>query len=220
MSNSIIYILYYDNESKLRAYEEYGGNSICKLIFVPTTIYFESFVIMELLLQRINEWKGCDYIGLISYKARAKCTIPINFSFLDNAKKRGYNIIFFMYAPSTFDYFNHGYKIHKNLEKIINILTDLVPLNLNETVPAYCNYWCMTPSVLYKYIIFLRHMKTIFENNADLSELLFEDAGYAKPPEHFSEVTGMEYYPHHPFVMERLTGVFSGDFKTIHYNEL
>jgi hypothetical protein len=46
---------------------------------------------------------------------------------------------------------------------------------------------------------------------------LWEDAGFMKPPTNFTEVTGLEYYPHHPFVMERITGFFAGDFKTTHY---
>jgi len=217
MVKAILYVLYYNEETKARAVAEYSMNPICKFLFVPTTVYCESFVIMELLQQRTDEWKSCDYVGMISYKAREKCIIPKEFIRLEKAKTDGYQIICFNFAPSVDFYFKDGYKQHKNLEKIVNTLAELVPLNLGSTVPIWANYWFMTPSVLYKYIVFLRHIKSIFESNSELKRLLLEDAGYAKPPMNFTEVTGLGHYPHHPFVMERITGFFAGDFKTTHY---
>lgn len=217
MVNAILYVLYYNDETKARAMAEYGMNPICKFLFVPTTIWQENTVIMELLIQRIDEWKSCDYVGMISHKAREKCVIPKEFSRLDRAKAEGYQIICFNFAPSVDFYFKDGYKQHKNLEAIVSILGELVPLNLESTVPIWANYWFMTPSVLYKYIVFLRHMKSILENNTELKRLLWEDAGFMKPTANFTEVTGLEYFPHHPFVMERITGFFAGDFKTTHY---
>ena len=217
MVKAILYVLYYNDETKARAIASYSMNPICKFLFVPTTVYCESFVITELLIQRIDEWKSCDYVGMISHKARGKCCIPEEFSKLEIAKAEGYQIIGFNFAPSADAYLIDAFKEHKNLEDILTTLAQLVPLNLDKTVPIWCNYWFMTPSVLYKYIVFLRHIKTIFESNTELKRLLWEDAGWQKPPKNFTEVTGLEYFPHHPFVMERITGFFAGDFKTTHY---
>jgi hypothetical protein len=220
MTNSILYVLYYNEETKTRAMREYSSNLICRFLYVPTSVYFESFVIIELLIQKIDEWKSCDYVGVISYKARDKCFIPEDFSQLDSAKKEDYQIIHFYNAPSKEFYFENAYIAHKNLKKIITILSEVIPINFQKIVPMWSNYWFMTPTVLYKYILFLRHVKTIFESNSELKCLLYDDAGWAHPPRTFIEATGLRHYPHHPFVMERMTGVFAGDFKTASYSSL
>jgi len=223
MTTVKIYVLYFNDETKEKAEKEYGGNPVFQLLFVPTTVYFETFVITELFIHRCDEWKSYDYVGMISYKAREKCTIPTEFSALDRAKKEGYQIISFHQMTSVNDYFGWTFDGHKYGLTIIDLLSQSMAFDRTKAVPICANYWLMTPSVLFKFILFLRHVKTVFETDSEIRKLVWEDSDYSrwvKLPENFTKCTGLTFYPHHPFILERMTGIFAGDFKCTHYSGL
>lgn len=219
MVKAILYVLYYNDETKERVLNEYGSNPICRPLFVPTTVFYENFVIFELLLHHMEEWSTCDYVGILSYKARDKCYIPYDFQRLEAAKREQYQIIYFHGSTVVENYLRSAYRDHKNAYDIFHLLAPLISCDLHKNVPIWCNYWFMTPSVLFKYILYLRYVKTIFETNSEIKKLVWEDSGW-NITETFKEYTGLSYVPHHPFIMERLTGLFAIDFKTIQYYDL
>ena len=209
MSNSIIYVLYYDENSKAEAEKVYGKYSWARIIFNPTSKYLETGFIVNILPTLVHEWQDKDYVGTISWKAHTKTTISIQD--LDNAMKNDIDLVYFIYGDSNFEgMFNEIDIYHPFFKKIWSLIFsnyhDPFPENM---VPFYCNYWISKPSVMTRYIDFAKKIRAKIEFDPMIKPLIEKNAMWTNPPDIYKLITGKKFYMYHPFIMERLPCFFA-----------
>ena len=90
------------------------------------------------------------------------------------------------------------------------VLPDQPILN-KKSHHIYCNYFIAKKEVYLDYInkLMIPAIKLI-ETDSELYEMSREapKTSYSDPPRRFTEHTGFKYYPHLPFVLERLINVY------------
>lgn len=209
MTNSIIYVLYYDDHSKAAAERIYGNFSWARVIFTPTTKYLESGFILDVLPSLEHEWGDKDYVGTISWKAHTKTNIEL--THLDKALKNDIDLIYFIYGDSNFEgFFNEVDIYHPFFTRIWGLIfkeyANPFPKNI---VPFYCNYWLTKPSIMKSYIDFAKTVRDKIENVNDIKELIHKNAMWTQPPDIYKLITGKKFYMYHPFIMERLPCFFA-----------
>ena len=187
MVKYLIYVLYYDDASRIEAEKVYGNILWAKLTFIETTKYCESNFIMNELEKDFETWKDLDYVGTISWKAHTKVQIPVEFTILENALDEKYDLIYMI----------HGYS---NWMKLIE------QINSPNIIEITCNYWLMRPNILIEYIKFLKMIEMAMNKHETILE---EDSGYVQPSLKYMEATGKIYYMYHPFILERMVGFFA-----------
>lgn len=209
MANSIIYVIYYDDLSKIEAERVYGKCSWARLVFNQTTKYLESGFIVDILPTLEHEWGDKDYVGTISWKAHTKTNISIEH--LDIALKNDIDLIYLMYNDSNFEgMFNEIDIYHPFFTRIwkliFNNYPDPFPKNI---VPFYCNYWIAKPHIMKKYIDFANYIRNKIENDPEINSLIQKNAMWTQPPHIYKMITGKKFYMYHPFIMERLACFFA-----------
>ena len=209
MSNSIIYVLYYDENSKAEAEKVYGKYSWARIIFNPTSKYLETGFIVNILPTLVHEWQDKDYVGTISWKTHTKTNIAIEN--LDYAKKNDIDLVYFMYGDSNFEgMFNQIDTYHPFFTKIWKLIFNDYPDPFPKNIAAfYCNYWIAKPSVMINYIEFTKTIRDKIEINADIKHLIEKNAMWTQPPSTYKLITGKKFYMYHPFIMERLPSFFA-----------
>jgi hypothetical protein len=226
MADFLIYVIYYDDETRIEAERIYGKYPHFRPIFNPTSKYVESGFILDILPTLEDEWKDKDYVGTISWKAYEK----IEIADLENVSYKldqYIDLIYLYYTETSFEnMFKNTDLIHPLFSKIwANVLkimgcNDIFP----KTAPwFYCNYWMMSPSIVKRYIDFGKRAVDIMETIPEIRALCEKNSCYPNiPPDSYKLATGKKYYMYHPFIMERLPCFFAymNKLKIRHYKRL
>ena len=209
MTNSIIYVIYYDEHSKAEAERVYEKFSWARLIFNPTTKYLETGFILDILPTLSHEWLDKDYVGTISWKAHTKASIAIKN--LEFAMKNAIDLVYLVYGDSNFEGMFEEIDIyHPFFSKIWKLIfSDCANPFPKNIVPFYCNYWISTPSVMKSYIEFAKSVRDKIETNSEIRQLIEKNAMWTAPPDTYKLATGKKFYMYHPFIMERLPAFFA-----------
>jgi len=212
----IIYVLYFNDETKKITEEKYSRYKWAKPLYIETTEYFENVAYKQLYAKH-NEWTNADYVGTIAYSAFKKINIDTLDKFLNNicdstndnfdviALRPMFHLLLFSYAK----------KHHPQFEKCWDIIFNGLNYNfkdkslIDEMKAFYCNYWIAKPSWMSKYITIIHKIFNIINNNEELKKLLWMDAKYrSKKGNLFTDKYKINYYPHHPFVLERVPAYY------------
>jgi hypothetical protein len=225
-TNSIIYVLYYDEATKIEAEKIYGKYNWFKPIFNETSKYVESGFILDVLPKLQDEWKDKDYVGTISWKAYKKIKIT-DFEKINIARDQDLDLVYLLYTENCFEnMFKNIDYLHPLFSKIwASVLEkmgycDVFPQNVTW---FYCNYWLAKPSVMKQYIEFGKRARDIMESIPEIKDLCERNSMYElTPPDPYKVVTGKKYYMYHPFIMERLPCFFAymNKLKIRHYKRL
>jgi hypothetical protein len=105
--------------------------------------------------------------------------------------------------------------VHPNLRTIIDDICSR--LDIEEPTTAYCNYWMCTPKYMEKFIPWVT--ETLIPAVV-AHPLAKTDATYhgTLSPNKLLQLCGVPYYPHIPFVIERLTKSFFMNLQRIAEN--
>lgn len=200
-SNIIIYILcpsekYFKLSSKI--YNKYPW---AKPILMKYQDYTFENAFWKQLLEIEEEWINCNMVGTLSFSSYKKINL-----------KKVHNIITNkLYLPNDFYHFfdsdvsipSTNTNFHPYFMEIWN--DALNKLNLQNVTEAYCNYWMCTPVLIKQYVEWYHNkcMPVLLEN-----PYIFEDAHHIssnlKNHENLINIWGKPYFPHYPFIMERL----------------
>ena len=209
MVKYLIYVLYYDDASRIEAEKVYGNILWAKLTFIETTKYCESNFIMNELEKDFETWKDLDYVGTISWKAHTKVQIPVEFTILENALDEKYDLIYMIHGYSNW------MKLIEQVHPLFMFVWNTVltsagfsqeKINSPNIIEITCNYWLMRPNILIEYIKFLKMIEMAMNKHETILE---EDSGYVQPSLKYMEATGKIYYMYHPFILERMVGFFA-----------
>lgn len=152
------------------------------------------------LLEIKDEWWKCDMVGTISCTAHTKVNIANIDSILRDRKKwsSGYYNFFDTNKPIANEYHPH----------LLHIIDDVcASIYLTKPTVAYCNYWMCTPFKMLQFIPWVLDTLIPAVKGHPLS---MENSKYPirHKDTHLVQLCGVPYYPHIPFVIERLNKGF------------
>jgi glycosyltransferase involved in cell wall biosynthesis len=205
---TIIYILCYNSEKLIQAEELYSKYSWAKPIIMKYQDYSFENAFWKQLYEIRSEWENCEMVGTLAYSAYKKINLEKVDSIISNK----------LYFPQNYyNFFDSNMTIpnlntisHPHFNKIWE--TSIKNLNLVNTTENCCNYWMCKPELM-KYFIYwyiniclpeLLKNPLIFENSLysgnDFNNCIQES--------NLINLWGKPFYPHLPFICERLNKSF------------
>ena len=202
----IIYVLCSDMDKYNSTKKMYPYHWAKPLLINNHDYSFEN-TIWNQLMDIYDEWQNIDMVGTISHSAFKKIKVDE----MDEIINKKY------YLPNKYYHFmdsnvlipNCNTNKHPNFLIIWNDI--LSSLNLKNTTENCCNYWMCTPSLMKH---FINWYTTICLPVLNLHPLIFTDAQYSSDynntiiKEKLIQLWGKPYYPHFPFIVERLNKCF------------
>lgn len=224
MTDRIIYVLCYDDESEKKAHENFDKFEWARVYRIPEEVQnhlFEGVMYQSELMKVYHEWKDKKYVGTCAYNMCTKLTWAMTLLteeniiafMLDKVQTTGsYDFVGFIRTDPRHA-FDHKY-IHPILSDLLNRNAKINPnawLRLPVVVKNYYpfNYWMATPRKMLEYI---NYFNTKWLPALESHPLVWEDSGYKGKlsPERLLYLTRdrCNYYPYHPFVNERLPSFY------------
>jgi hypothetical protein len=203
-SNIIIYILCYNQDRYELAKEKYRMYHWAKPLIMKYQDYTFENTVWKQLLEIQDEWFSCEFVGTLSFTAFRKINI-------DNIHRR---IVEGFYTGKPYVNFNcnnrkilehRGRFHHPNFKEIW--IDTLRGLKIDDITENACNYWMCRPDLMVRFIEW--HHK-VLRPVLMAHPLIFTDAEYggAMTPKELIDLWGQPYYPHVPFIMERINKAF------------
>jgi len=162
------------------------------------------------LLEIKDEWIGCEMIGTMSSNAHNK----INLSTVDHMVR---NRKFWDNGYCNFINTTPLINIHPHLLTIMTDVCQKIGIAVPTTVSLY-NYWMCTPSLM---VAFIEWFEATLKPTVMAHSLSMTNAQYAShslTSDEIKQLCGVPYYPHAPFVLERLNKVFFDINTTFKYS--
>lgn len=223
-ANILIYILAYDNETVINAYKLFGHHKWAKIIVLPPTILFESYMYDKWLIENYDEWKDYDYVGTLSWRVYDKIILP------DIDK-----LAFFLKDYNDYDIVPFYVINDQNLLDIINMRqpNNNIILNLlfnklgypnnyikNKFIHFYCNYWIAKTKIMKEYIDFFSKCKEIIDNDPEIQKYIWQYVEYDSGLDDkiIKKIFGRPVFSSHPFIYERIPYLFMNKYKILHPN--
>jgi hypothetical protein len=209
----VIYVLYWDPEELKREKEEkrYSQYPWARpILMTHQDATFEN-AFWEQLRELSHEWRDVDRVGVIGANAFKKINIQhLNKKIATISTSTSTTtlppITFFMDSREKVN--SVPEHLHPHLRPLLlNALRDL-QLPFDSTM-AYCNYWMATPALMSR---FLEWEVTICRPYLKSRPFIWADAKYTSTTPlakgRLIALWGNPFYPHYPFVMERLVKAF------------
>jgi glycosyltransferase involved in cell wall biosynthesis len=207
MQNSIIiYILCSDDQKLNHANDIYAKYSWAKPIVLKYQNYSFENTFWEQLNEIYNEWENCTMVGSLSYSAFKKIKLDEINEIIIN--KLYYPNKYYHFMDSNISIPNNNTNKHPNFMIIWNDI--LQKLCLKTTTENCCNYWMCCPLLMKHFISWYR---TVCYPELIKHPLIFSNASYISDinimkKEKLIKLWGNPYYPHFPFIVERLNKCF------------
>ena len=67
--NIRIFVLCFDDHSQEQAIVYFNDYEWATILRIPTTMYMENWMFSTWFPQHVHEWRNCDYVGTLSWKA-------------------------------------------------------------------------------------------------------------------------------------------------------
>lgn len=149
-----------------------------------------------------DEWKDAYMVGTMS----SSCYKKLNLMKMHkNLMKGRYNYPYHHFMDTNINIEKSHAIQHPNFLAIWNYM--LETLDLPNVTENFCNYWMCSPEYMEKFILWYENfcLPAILSN-----PLSFTDSKYigALTKDHLLNLWGKPYYPHIPFVLERLHKAF------------
>lgn len=152
------------------------------------------------LLELKEEWEGCDMVGVLSSKAPKKRNLNSLDSIITNRAQWASGYFNFMDSNKPITTGGHPH--------LLRIVTDIKnELHLPDPTESVCNYWMCKPAWMLKFIAW---HENVLKPAVLAHSLIMTDAKYRGDltTDQCQALCGIPYYPHVPFVLERLNKTF------------
>ena len=150
-----------------------------------------------------------DYTGFFSWKFRAKTGMNkrVLFNLLTDNHYWNYEVINFC-EPLPKPYLEFSETNHPGFMELFTAICGDLGLKVSEPKHTiYSNFFIAKKEVFIAYQNLLRQAVELLEGK--YKEQAWNDSGYkALTSERLKEVTGLDYYPMHTFILERLLSVW------------
>ncbi len=208
-----IFVLTYDDETRKFAEEWTAGLSWATVVHNKTTIYLENLMYSSWLLEHIEQWRDCDYVGTLSWKTPRKIAVPDMQALVSHLTLRNPDVVPFF--PCHEPILLQGERHHPLFRQLWCELTRELGISEDQaTAPAiplfFCNYWMARPSWMLRYMEFFKKAQHVLDTCETLQAKLWTDSRFDKAisDEKCMEIFGKPYYPYHCFLCERLPCLF------------
>jgi len=203
LDNVKIHSIVYDNEKQVVEYTPYDNSGI--RTEEQKSWRFEYNPIIDIVS------KGGDpeaYLGIFSWKFLSKTAMSksILYKTLNMQKYNDYDFISLSraYWKSPKEYLEFSFSHHPKLEVLLNrVLDHLGKSEYHKEEYVYSNFFLMKTKYWEDYVEnWIKPALEFMENDPEY----FENANYSSglDPVKLKELTGLEYYTYHTFVLERL----------------
>lgn len=208
-----IFVLAYDDQSRLFAEQWTEGHPWATVIENPTTLYLENQMYSSWLLDHIDQWQGYDYVGTLSWKTPQKIPVPDFEALKTHLELRKPDVVPFF--PCHEPILLQGQRHHPLFRELwVGLTRELgIPEEqaIHTAIPLFfCNYWMATPQWMKRYIEFFKKAQRVLDTCESIQEGLWSDSRFEKviSDEKCLEIFGKPYYPYHCFLCERLPCLF------------
>ena len=207
-NQAIIYILCHNEEKLHSAITIYKKYWWAKPILMKYQDYsFENSFWLQ-LLEIQHEWENYNMVGTLSYAAFKKINLTMVDTIITN--KLYLPNVYYHFMDSNISIPNNNTTKHPFFTTIWNDV--LTSLKLVTTTENNCNYWMCKPVVMKHFIDWYLNvcLKTLTNHPHIFEDSLYtgEDFQNSVNKDRLVKICGKPYYPHYPFVMERLTKTF------------
>ena len=194
----IIYILCYNTQLLNYAKNMYKYPWAQPILLEKQDASFEN-VFWKQLDKLYEDWKEEDYVGVLAYSAFKKINIPkLNYKIMNNVYQHDY-----VHFAGTNKSVLHHHTIHPHYHKI---MTDCLQEFQVQGKECFCNYFMCRPLWMKKFIEWHSSiMKKLIKH-----PLIYTNANYHSKLTKYQliQLWGYPFYPHLPFILERLNGCF------------
>jgi glycosyltransferase involved in cell wall biosynthesis len=212
LDNVKIHSIVYDNEKQVVEYTPYDNSGIRTK--EEKSWRFEYNPIIDIVS------KGGDpetYLGIFSWKFLSKTAVSksILYKTLNMQKYNDYDFIGLSrrYWKSPKEYLEFSFSHHPKLEVLLNrVLDHLGKSEYHKEEYVYSNFFLMKTKYWVDYVEnWIKPALEFMENDPEY----FENANYSTglDPVKLKELTGLDYYTYHTFVLERLILYYIADKK-------
>jgi glycosyltransferase involved in cell wall biosynthesis len=212
VNNVIIYILCKNTELLELACEKYKKYIWAKPVLLKYQDYtFENSFWRNQLNELKHEWQNCDMVGSLAYASFYKINLEqvnniiLNKKYLPNS--------FFHFFKTNFTIPNSNTDSHPCFNSIWKYA--LYKCNLVDVYETFCNYWMCKPKLMEHFIdwhnnvlhpILLEHPDTLTDAKYNNLTQIYNNIENEK--KNLLELWNHDYYPHYPFVAERINTSF------------
>ena len=212
LDNVVIKTITYDTD-QTSEYEIYDNSNVRTL--EQKSWRFEYNPIIDAVS---NLSQDVEYLGIFSWKFPLKTGFSKNILYktLNHYKYKDYDLINVgkSYWKDTREFLQFSYKYHPKLQELlkkvlVHLNKDIYPDDNNYT---YSNFFIMKADLWKDYVEnWVKPALEFMENDPEY----FEDAKYITglPTNKLQELTGLDHYTYHTFVLERLILYFIADKK-------
>jgi hypothetical protein len=165
------------------------------------------------LLEHIEEWRECDYVGTLSWKAPQKIPVPDMQALTSHLAFRSPDVVPFF--PCHESIILQAERHHPLFRELWCGLTRELGISeeraIDPTIPLFfCNYWMARPSWMLRYMEFFKKAQHVLDTCEAIQANLWTDSRFDKviSDEKCMEIFGKPYYPYHCFLCERLPCLF------------
>lgn len=221
MATCRVFQIYYDQQSRESCYPEFEAieNKTC-------SPFFENTVIIDLINK--GEHIGVDYFGVFSgnFKNKMihsregkKITPEYILERLDTdvvsffRSHRNANVI------NKAEIFHPGFK--RAIKNILHAVGFHVDIEKNTRFTVYQNHFITTSQIYDRYVKELLQpavKEMCNKDNKELQNIIWQDSKYHKAktmPDKLKKDLGVDYYPYHTFLCERLFSIFLNKYTEI-----
>lgn len=218
MQNIIIYVLCLNEEKLNLAIDIYSKFSWAKPIILKDQNFSFENTFWNQLNEITDEWINCDMVGSISYSAFKKINLEHANEVITN--ELYYPNKYYHFMDSNIPIPNANTNKHPNFMIIWNDI--LKNLKLKTTTENCCNFWMCAPPLMTHFISWYK--KDCYEELIS-HQLIFSNASYVSDnnvmlEENLIRIWGKPYYPHFPFIAERLNKCFFETYYPEHVEKL
>lgn len=223
----IIYISCHDDASEQTAQELADSGLIpgARIIRNKPSLFFEN-QIFDHLHQNRHEWANKKYVGLVSYKFKEKTQeIPIPILDLINSATEEINLYYIADCQfckhklddlplstanaSTIQHSAYFLLAWLRMGQLLNIPEHVM---MHDCIPFFAfNYWIADIPTMFRYLDHYNLVKHLSTTDPKMIEYLHQNSLYdgKLTKEQLIEISGKPYYTIHPFLFERLPGLFA-----------
>lgn len=186
---------------------------------LPQSLLFESYAFTYIFPRRIetDAWHEYEYVGTISWKAPLKFEQLFYFGSLNltdvlAGAEPGTDVIALVGDSQNMVTRANG--IHPRFKEVWTGLLQAFERFSPEEISTegmtvfYCNYWFAKPEHVVRFIPFMKKAQQMLKTLPSIQAALWSDSDYPKNTNLTSKIINLDYYPYHPFVLERLAPFF------------
>jgi hypothetical protein len=182
------------------------------------TPFFENSIISELVMK-----SDADRIAVCSWALRHKMRsrIPPRRELTEEVLQEDYDVMSFTKNSPSHDMLGALEGWHEGSNAILKLIFDRLSLKMPKkvTFPIYQNHFCASIDVYQEYVVkFLIPAMYLMEFDQEIRDLCYKDSGYRVTilgqPVDFTNIKkylGIDYYPMHPFILERCFSLWIED---------